>query len=516
VTGLSPARVPPATHARLELDLHLDVHLDPGETRPARALERALREAIVAGRVPGGHRLPPTRGLAADLGIARTTVSEVYAQLTAEGWLEARVGAGTWVTEAAQAPPPGTGRSEPPPRGSRRPAGRPGAVTDGVSRADPPGPAADPRLVNLYGGRADPSRFPRQEWLMATRRALESASVTELGDLDPGGALRLRQQLAVYLARTRGVAATVDRTLIGRGFGGLLALACQALVADGARRMAVEEFGHPEHRDIVTAAGLQIVPLPVDERGADVTGLRGDVDAVLLTAAHQFPVGVPLSPARRRAVTGWAQATGGLVIEDDYDGEFRYERRAVGSLQAMAPGHVLYIGTASKALAPAVGLAWAVSPQGFARRMLACRSELDRPRDALNQLVLAEFLAGHAYDRHVRRMRAEYRRRRDHLEQQLASRVPAARLMGVPAGLQAAVELPAGSDPDAVVAEGLRRGVAFRTLAEYAVRARPEHPPAIVVGFGTPPASKAGAGTTITVAAIEAATQGAIRARRPG
>ena len=179
----------------------------------------------------------------------------------------------------------------------------------------------------------------------------------------------------------------------------------------------------------------------------------------------------------------------------------------MGALQAMAPEHVLYVGTASKALAPAVGLAWAVAPDGLLRRMLACRSELGRPRDALNQLVLAEFLAGHGYDRHVRRMRADYRQRRDHLRQQLASRVPAARLMGVPAGLQAVIELPAGTDPDAVVAEGLRRGVAFRTLADYAARPRPEHPAAIVVGFGAPPASQASAGITVTVAAIAAVTQ---------
>jgi GntR family transcriptional regulator/MocR family aminotransferase len=244
-------------------------------------------------------------------------------------------------------------------------------------------------------------------------------------------------------------------TLIGRGFGGLLELACQALAVGGARRLAVEEFGHPEHRDIVAAAGLEVVPLPVDDRGADITQLRGDVSGALLTAAHQFPTGVPLSPDRRRAVIAWAQATGGLIIEDDYDGEFRYDRRAVGALQAMAPDHVLYIGSASKALAPAVGLAWAVPPERFLARMLARRTDLDMPRDVLNQIVLAEFLGAHAYDRHARRMRAEYRRRREHLARQLASRVPAARLTGVPAGLQAVVELPAGSgasDADAVVA----------------------------------------------------------------
>src|SRR5260370_1007808 len=161
----------------------VDMRINAGEARPAGALEPALRDAIVAGRVPAGHRLPPTRGLAADLGIARTTVSEAYAQLTAEGWLEARVGAGTWVAQTAEAAAAGAAPLPPP-------AGWPGAGD----------PASDPRLVNLYGGRPDPSLFPRQEWLMATRRALDSASVAELGDLDPRGARRLRQQLASYLA----------------------------------------------------------------------------------------------------------------------------------------------------------------------------------------------------------------------------------------------------------------------------------------------------------------------------
>jgi GntR family transcriptional regulator/MocR family aminotransferase len=349
--------------------------------------------------------------------------------------------------------------------------------------------------------------IPRREWLLATRRAVGSATAAELSSLNARGAQRLRQQLAVYLRRTRGVHASADMTLIGRGFGGLLALACQALAVGGARRLAVEEFGHSEHRDIVAAAGLEVVPLPVDDRGADIAQLRSDVGGVLLTAAHQFPTGVPLSPEQRRAVIAWAQATGGIVIEDDYDGEFRYERRAVGALQAMAPDHVLYVGSASKALAPAVGLAWAVPPERFLARMLARRTDLDMPRDVLHQIVLAEFLGAHAYDRHVRRMRAEYQRRREYLARQLASRVPAARLTGVPAGLQAVVELPTGSDAsdaDAVVAEGLRRGIAFRTLAEYAARAREEHPPAIMLGFGALPAARADSDIALAVAAIEA------------
>ena len=222
-----------------------------------------------------------------------------------------------------------------------------------------------------------------------------------------------------------------------------------------------------------------------------------------MTPAHQFPTGVPLSPPRRRAVIAWAQETGALVIEDDYDGEFRYERRAVGALQAMAPDHVVYIGTASKALAPAVGLAWAVLPKARLDALIAQRAVLDEPRDTLNQLTLAEFIAAHSYDRHVRRMRAEYRRRREQLAARLAARVPPARLAGVPAGIQALVILPAGTDPDQVVAAGLRRGLAFQALREYAAGAGNGHPPAVVLGFGASPAARAVSDINLVVAAIE-------------
>ena len=275
------------------------------------------------------------------------------------------------------------------------------------------------------------------------------------------------------------------------------------MAAAGARRLAVEEYGHHAHRDIAVAAGLELVRLPVDGEGADVTRLAPGIDGVLLTPAHQFPAGVPLSPARRRAVIAWAQRTGGLVIEDDYDGEFRYERRAVGALQAMAPDQVVYIGTASKALGPAVGLAWAVVPKPRMAGLMAQRSVLSEPRDTLNQLTLAEFIAAHSYDRHVRRMRAEYRRRREHLAARLAARVPAARLAGVPAGIQALVILPAGTDPDHVVAAGLRRGLAFQALHEYAAGPGAGHPPAVVLGFGASPAAHALSDIDLAVAAIE-------------
>ena len=481
--------------ARTQDDSGLDLYLELAGTRPARALETALRDAITAGRLTAGHRLPPTRALAADLGIARATVSDVYAQLAAEGWLEARVGAGTWVAGGAP--------------GGRAAAGPARGQVPAVPGPDQ-GPAAGRRLVKMHGALPDPSRFPRREWLAAARRALEVAGADDLGYPDPRGTARLRRELAAYLTRTRGVQADPGRVLVGHGFGSLLSLACRTLAASGARRIAVEAYGLPEHREIARAAGLQLVPLAVDGNGADVEdGLAAaGVHAVLLTASHQFPLGVPLSPRRRRAVANWARAAGGIVIEDDYDGEFRFDRRSVGALQGICPGQVLYLGTASKALAPAVGLAWAVAPEQLIAPLLRVRAVLDPPSDALNQLTLAEFFASHSYDRYVRRMRAEYRCRRELLVERLAARVPRARVAGVAAGLQSVIMLPPGTDPERVVAQGLRRGLSFRSLADYAADPGGPHPPAIVLGYGASPAASARADIEQAVAAVEAAAPG--------
>jgi len=476
-----------------QTDYGLDLFLRLGETRPARALESALREAIVAGRLQAGHRLPPTRSLAADLGIARATVSDVYAQLTAEGWLEARVGSGTWVAE------------------SRATGGH--AAAGAAQSAARVRPAGGQGLTRMYGGGPDLSRFPRREWLAAARRAVDSATPAELDYTEPRGTERLRRELAVYLTRTRGVQADPELTLVGHGFASLLSLVCRTLAERGARRIAVEEYGHAEHRDIARAAGLEVIALPVDEEGADVAGESalsglGAADAVLLTAAHQYPLGVPLSPLRRRQVVRWARSTGGTVIEDDYDGEFRFDRRSIGALQGMAPDHVIYLGAASKALAPAIGLAWAVVPSRLLAGLLRQRDRYDRMNDSLNQLTLAEFFADHAYDRHVRRMRSEYRRRRELLVTELAARVPQARVLGVAAGLQATIELPHGTDPENVVAHGLRRGLEFETLAGYAAELDKPHPPAIVLAYGASPASRAGANIELAVSAIEASLAG--------
>ncbi|WP_426310094.1 PLP-dependent aminotransferase family protein [Cellulosimicrobium sp. E-16] len=352
----------------------------------------------------------------------------------------------------------------------------------------------------------DPSSFPRGPWLAAARRALADAPDAALGYGDPRGAEPLRAALAAYLGRARGVRTDPDRVVVTHGFADLLSLVARALVAGGARRAAVEQYGHAAHRAILAAAGLEVVALPVDDAGADVSvlvdgapGRERPVDVVLLTPAHQFPTGVPLSPARRGALVAWAARTGATVVEDDYDGELRYDRRAVGALQALAPDHVVYAGTASKALAPGVGLAWGAVPARLLDDVVAQRRALGGSPDAIGQLTLARFLADHEYDRAVRRARARYRARRERLAALVAEHLPGGRLLGLSAGLQAVLELPPGTDEDAVVDRAARSGVELLALGAYAVdpvlpaagaptdaAPLPARAPAVVVGYGAP------------------------------
>ena len=417
-----------------DVDLHLDV--DGGRVRGA--LERTLRDALRNGRLAPGTRLPSSRALARDLGLARNTVAAAYAQLVAEGWLEGRQGAGTRVALLPLGIAPAA--SAPPPRRAPQ--------------------------FDLRPGVPDLTSFPREAWLAAARRALREAPFDALGYGDPRGRVELRRALAEYLARARGVAASPERIVVCTGLVQGLSLGRAAL--DTA--WAVEEYGHAAHR-----RGLDAVAVPVDGDGAVVAEL-GSAGAVLLTPAHQFPLGSTLSPARRREAVAWARSTGGVVVEDDYDGEFRYDRRPVGALQALAPEHVVYAGTASKSLAPGVRLGWLVVPGPLLEPVLAARAHGDWP-SALDQLTLAELIASGAYDRHVRRMRSVYRRRRDRLVATVD------RVRGIDAGLHALVEV---EDERDVVERAGRNDLVLEGLDTY--RFGPDaRPPAVVVGYGTPP-----------------------------
>lgn len=458
----------------------LDLHLDLSPTRPARSLEVALRAAIVYGRLAPHTRLPPARSLAADLGISRNTVAAVYTQLTAEGLLEARVGAGTWVSD--QVPTGTTSRS-------RR-------------------PSASPRRIDLRGGIPDATGFPRREWVAAVRAATLNAPAAELGYPDPAGMTRLRTALAGYLARTRGVTAQPDGVVVGQGFGEVLVLVCRALRARGANQVAVEEYGHGLHRRLIASTGLDPVPIPVDDDGAEVTVLDCmKADAVLLTPAHQFPVGVPLSAERRRWLAAWAKRTGALVLEDDYDGEFRFDRRSIGALQALAPDRVVYMGTASKAVAPAVGLAWAVPPSWILPDVLEQRGLAGGQPAPLQQLALAAFLEVHEYDRSVRRLRAQYRARRTQLEEVVADQLPGCEVTGLNAGLHCLLRLKPRTDEGRIEREASQRGLLLEGLASLrAPGAAGSAGPAVVVGYGGPTPGQYATALSILVESIREAT----------
>lgn len=457
-------------------DLLLDLPAARAAAGGARVgLERALREAVRDGRLPPGTRLPSSRVLAKDLGLARNTVADAYAQLVAEGWLTARQGSGT-----AVAPRPAAGSTQPAP--VRR---TPAPVAPAPVELVPD--AATGLPYSLWPGSPDLSAFPRTAWSAAARRALTAAPSEALGYTDPRGRPELRTALSTYLARVRGVRTDPEHLMICTGYVQGVGLLARALYGRGARRIAIEALGFPDTRTLLRTAGLETVPLAVDGDGARVDRLLdGGTQAVLLTPAHQFPTGVPLSPGRRTAVTGWARSTGGLILEDDYDGEFRYDRQPVGALQGLAPGHVVYAGTASKSLAPGLRLAWLAVPPHLLDAVVREKRMADHHSPVLDQLTLAEFIASGAYDRHVRRMRLHYRRRRDRLVAALAERAPRVQVSGIAAGLHAVLELPPDAGPLAAVVDRARaRGLALSGLPVYGAPAT--GPAALVIGYGTPP-----------------------------
>ncbi|MGF1431321.1 PLP-dependent aminotransferase family protein [Kitasatospora sp. LaBMicrA B282] len=468
-------------------DLHLDLS-GPGSRRTV--LTRALREAVRAGRLAPGTRLPPYRSLAADLGLARNTVAEAYAELVAEGWLTARQGSGTRVALGA-APADDPRRARP-----RRPASPASpAATMATSAADTPprtapaaGPTAAPPRHDLRQGLPDPTAFPRAAWLAAARRALTAAPAEAFGPGDPHGRIELRRALTDYLARVRGVRTRPERIVICSGVGHALRLLFGGAVLRGP--LAVEGYGLPYHRSLLDRAGFRTLPLTVDQHGADTFELARlpDPRAVLLTPAHQFPTGGALHPERRAAAIDWARGTGGLVLEDDYDGEFRHDRQPVGALQGLDPDRVLYLGSVSKSLSPALRLGWLVLPEHLVAPVLAAKGEREAWASVPDQLTLAEFIESGSHDRHIRRMRQRYRQRRDQLVTRLAERAPQLAPTGIAAGLHAVLPLPPGTEA-ATLRAATARGLALDGLAGFRHPQQPADPTlaGLVVGYAAPP-----------------------------
>ncbi|GAA1356431.1 MocR-like pyridoxine biosynthesis transcription factor PdxR [Streptomyces beijiangensis] len=436
-----------------------DLHLELRGAGLRAGLTEALRDAVRSGRLAPGVRLPSSRSLAVDLGIARNTVADAYAELVAEGWLTARQGSGTRVAQRAS------------PRAAKRPVSQPRVR-----------PAS---AYSLQPGAPDLASFPRTQWLKAARRALTDAPNDAFGYGDPRGRIELRTVLADYLARARGVHADPSRIVICSGFVHGLRLMGTVLRGRRVREVAVESYGLDLHWNLLSGAGLRLPALPFDRRLGTDTRALGREGAVLMTPAHQFPIGLPLHPDRRAAAVDWARSTGGVILEDDYDGEFRYDRQPVGALQGLDPEHVVYFGTASKSLAPGLRLGWMVLPEALVGEVAAAKGVSDWSTSALDQLTLAEFVSSGAYDRHVRGMRVRYRRRRDELVAALAARAPSVRVTGIAAGLHAVLELPEGTERSVVQAAAWQ-GLALEGLARYRHADVGAGRDALVVGYGTP------------------------------
>ncbi|GAA5121141.1 MocR-like pyridoxine biosynthesis transcription factor PdxR [Pseudonocardia adelaidensis] len=445
-------------NSRRGLDLHLD--FDPAGDGRRTGLEVALRTAIRDGRLAPGARLPATRALADELGVARGTVTAAYGQLVAEGYLSARRGSGTVVARVPSAD-----------RAPREPLAPP--------------PAAPRFRHDLSPGRPDVSAFPVQAWLNAARTVLPRVEPAAFALGDPRGRPELRAALAEYLGRTRGVIADPDTIVVTSGYMQALGLVARVLHDQGCTRIAMENPCAPFHREVVRRAGLDVVPLPVDEIGA-AGRVPADVGAVVLTPAHQATLGVVLGPARRRALLDWAASTGGVLLEDDYDGELSY-RQQVGALQGMAPEHVVYAGTASKTLGPAVRLGWLVLPRRLVDAVAEAKFYADAQTESIGQLVLAELIRRHDYDRHVRVQRLKYRRRRRELLYRLARDVPAVRVHGAAAGVQVLLELPAGGPTETEVVDiAARRGIRLVGLGRGWHGDRGSRLAGILVGYATP------------------------------
>ncbi|MEV4708385.1 PLP-dependent aminotransferase family protein [Actinoplanes sp. NPDC049316] len=425
-------------------------------------LADGLRAAIGDGRLAPGTRLPATRVLADDLGVSRGVVVEAYQRLTDEGLLAGRTGAGTTVT--ARAPRP---RADP----VRR-------ETSGLRLPQPPSPGID---LDLSPGVPDLSAFPRAAWLRAERAVLAEATTADFGYGDPRGNPRLRAELATWLVRNRGVRATADDLIVVSGVAQALALLSHNLRVRGIDACGMEDPGSRGARDELRHWGVRPVPVPVDAHGVRVPDLTATgVEAVLLTPAHQFPTGVVLSPRRRLALLEWP----GLIIEDDYDAEHRYDRAPVAALQASAPERIAYCGSVSKSLAPGMRLGWLIAPRHLHADLVTAKHASDLGNPALPQLILARLLATGEHDRHLRTVRRRQRRHRDALVAALREHVPAARVEGIAAGLHVLVTLPAGADDVALAERIAGAGVRVQPLSWH--RQLPG-PPGLVIGYAAQP-----------------------------
>ena len=437
----------------------LFVALDRAQKTPlARQLEEQLREAIQTGRLATGQQLPSTRMLADELGISRGVVVRAYAQLGAEGYLAVRQGAYHHVTavrtpQLAIAPP---------------------AETEREHRF----------RYDLRPERPDVTQFPRRQWQRSLRQALLTATDAEVGYSDEHGLRPLREEIARYLARARGLAVTADSVVITAGSTHALTMIARVLHRRGEDTIAFENPSHRILHSVARRTGLEPLGIPVDDDGLVVEELHGSgAPAVVVSPAHQFPTGLAYATGRRAELLRWAEECNGLILEDDYDAEFRYDRAPIGALQGLAPEHVAYIGSTSKTLAPGLRLGWAILPADLLELVAREVEDTMLHLPALEQLALADFVRRAEFDRHLRRMRGVYRRRRDSLVRCLQRELPQHPVSGIAAGLHVVLELPSATEEEEARERVVRAGIAVQTMSDHALPGY-EGRRGLLIGYG--------------------------------
>jgi GntR family transcriptional regulator/MocR family aminotransferase len=445
--------------ARGARDLLLDLELRRGRLR--RSLRESLRESIQAGRLPAATRLPSSRRLAADLGVSRGVVTDAYDQLVSEGYLEVRPRSAPVVSAVVGSPPPA------------------------------PEPVREAWRHDFVATTPDVGLFPRRAWLRAMERALRRTPDVALDYGDHRGRIELREALSGYLARVRGVRTDPGRIVVTQGFTQALDLVGRGLArrAPGPRRFAVETPSLPDQWTTIRESGAVVVGCPVDADGLVVEALdRLRAEAVVVTPAHQFPTGAVMTPKRRLALVAWAASTGGLVIEDDYDAEFRYDRLPVGAIQGLAPDRVIHVGTASKTLAPGLRLGWLTLPPTLVDQVRERKRAADSGSPAIDQLVFAELLVSGDYERHVARARADYRRRRDRLIGALHDELPRFAVRGAAAGMHVVLDLAESVDDVALAEAAAARGIGVRPLSP--LHLEPARSRGVLLGYGRLPENR--------------------------
>lgn len=444
-------------------------------------LARRLRDAIADGRLPLGSKLPASRVLAAELRVSRGVVTEAYQRLTEDGHVAGRGRNGTIVVATGVA-------------AAKKAAGaaggfagrRAGALFDKAPGAD----AFDwlravPARIDLTPGRPDLAAFPRTAWLRAERSVLNDLSPAAFGYSDPRGTAALRHAIAGWLARSRGIRADPAEVIIVNGVAQALGLLAQVLRAEGIGEVAVEDPGSLGTRQHLQNWGLRTPPVPVDAGGLRVDHLAASgAPAVLLTPAHQFPTGVVLDGERRRELIRWA-GHGGLIIEDDYDAEHRYDRPPVPALRSMLAEQVCYTGSVSKLLAPALRVGWMLAPARYTGALVAAKRNADLGNSVLPQLVLARLIESGELERQLRFLRGRHRRRRDAMIEAIAACLPHATVHGAAAGLHLTItfdDCRAGTSlaDTSLAAAAISRGVKVQPLSWHCQRS---HRPGLVLGY---------------------------------